>query len=148
MPHETTIPSRRRGRPPRTDTLGPVDDHIGARIRLYRRSRGISQKGLGQGMGLTFQQIQKYENGRSRVTVSALCRIADILDVPVILFFSDLPDADPCRPAPNPLSDRDTLQVLQHFLPLPGPVKKQMLALMRVLRPAEGIRQNSVPAEE
>lgn len=130
MPQDTFVPRRRRGRPPRNDALSFIDQCIGARIQLYRRSQRITQAALGAGLGVTFQQIQKYENGRSRVTVSTLYQIADLLNVPIMLFFTDLPDAG----APNPLSDPDNMIVLQHFQPLPKPVKQQMVALMKVLR--------------
>lgn len=133
MPQDIVVPPRRRGRPPRTEASSFVDQCIGARIQLYRRSQRLTQAALGEGLGVTFQQIQKYENGRSRVTVSTLYQIADLLNVPIMLFFTDLPDAG----APNPLSDPDTMTALHHFQPLPKPVKKQMVALMKVLRATE-----------
>ncbi|MGX7744027.1 helix-turn-helix domain-containing protein [Rhodopseudomonas parapalustris] len=68
-------------------TLDPVDVQVGANIKMVRQQRGITQKVLGHALGLTFQQVQKYETGRNRVGASRLQRIADILDVkPAQLF--------------------------------------------------------------
>lgn len=67
-------------------TANPVDVHIGARIRAERQARGISQTALGRGIGVTFQQVQKYEKGGNRVGGSRLVKIADILGVQVAAF--------------------------------------------------------------
>ena len=65
----------------------PIDCHVGSRVRLRRLVAGVSQGKLGEGLGLTFQQIQKYENGSNRISASRLQQIASILDVPVSFFF-------------------------------------------------------------
>lgn len=69
----------------------PVDIHVGARIRLRRNMIGLSQEKLGESLGITFQQIQKYEKGMNRVGASRLQAIANILNVPVTFFFDDMP---------------------------------------------------------
>ncbi len=69
----------------------PVDIHVGARIRLRRNMIGLSQEKLGENLGITFQQIQKYEKGMNRVGASRLQAIANILNVPVTFFFDDMP---------------------------------------------------------
>lgn len=69
----------------------PVDIHVGARIRLRRNMIGLSQEKLGDSLGITFQQIQKYEKGMNRVGASRLQAIANILNVPVTFFFDDMP---------------------------------------------------------
>ncbi|MEM9124068.1 MAG: helix-turn-helix transcriptional regulator [Pseudomonadota bacterium] len=69
----------------------PVDVHVGSRVRLRRIHVGMSQERLGELVGLTFQQIQKYENGANRIGASRLFEISQILDVPVGFFFEDLP---------------------------------------------------------
>ena len=69
----------------------PTDIHVGSRIRLRRNMLGMSQEKLGENLGITFQQIQKYENGTNRVGASRLQAIATILSVPVAFFFEDLP---------------------------------------------------------
>ncbi|APH70569.1 helix-turn-helix domain-containing protein [Aquibium oceanicum] len=70
----------------------PVDIHVGSRIRLRRNMLGMSQEKLGENLGITFQQIQKYEKGTNRVGASRLQAIATILGVPVSFFFEDAPD--------------------------------------------------------
>ncbi|PSH57368.1 MULTISPECIES: helix-turn-helix domain-containing protein [Phyllobacterium] len=69
----------------------PVDVHVGARIRLRRNMIGMSQEKLGESLGITFQQIQKYEKGMNRVGASRLQAIGNILNVPVTFFFDDMP---------------------------------------------------------
>lgn len=73
-------------------TSNPVDVHVGNRIRLRRTLLGMSQERLGNALGLTFQQVQKYERGRNRVGASRLYDLACVLDVPVAFFFVGLPD--------------------------------------------------------
>lgn len=68
----------------------PIDIHVGGRIRLRRMMSGLSQERLGEHMGLTFQQIQKYEKGANRVGASRLFQLAQVLEVPVSYFFDDL----------------------------------------------------------
>jgi transcriptional regulator with XRE-family HTH domain len=72
-------------------TPHPVDIHVGSRIRLRRNMLGMSQENLGENLGITFQQIQKYEKGTNRVGASRLQAIASILGVPVAFFFEDAP---------------------------------------------------------
>jgi transcriptional regulator with XRE-family HTH domain len=69
----------------------PVDKHVGSRIRMRRMMLGMSQEKLGDGLGLTFQQVQKYEKGTNRMGASRLQHISDILQVPVPFFFDGAP---------------------------------------------------------
>ncbi|MEJ5020776.1 helix-turn-helix transcriptional regulator [Ochrobactrum vermis] len=69
----------------------PIDVHVGSRIRLRRNMLGLSQEKLGESLGITFQQIQKYEKGTNRVGASRLQAISSILNVPVSFFFEDAP---------------------------------------------------------
>jgi transcriptional regulator with XRE-family HTH domain len=69
-----------------------IDAHVGSRLRLRRLLLGISQEKLGAALGLTFQQIQKYERGANRVGASRLFDLSRTLDVPVSYFFADMPD--------------------------------------------------------
>lgn len=70
----------------------PIDVHVGGRLRVRRTLLGMSQAKVGEGLGLTFQQIQKYERGANRIGSSRLYRLSRILDVPVGFFFDELPD--------------------------------------------------------
>ncbi len=69
----------------------PIDAHVGSRVRLQRMLRGISQEKLGEKLGLTFQQIQKYEKGVNRIGASRLFELANVLGVPVQFFYDDAP---------------------------------------------------------
>ena len=73
------------------DGPSQVDLHVGARIKLRRSLRGLAQERLGEALGLTFQQVQKYERGSNRVSASRLHDLARVLDVPISFFFDDLP---------------------------------------------------------
>jgi transcriptional regulator with XRE-family HTH domain len=66
----------------------PVDVEVGHRIRIERLARGLSQTALANQLGVTFQQVQKYEKGVNRVGAGRLTRIAEVLGVPVATFFS------------------------------------------------------------
>ncbi len=71
----------------------PVDVHVGGRIRVRRLLLSMSQEALGDKLGLTFQQVQKYEKGVNRVGASRLFQLASVLGVPVQYFFQDIPPA-------------------------------------------------------
>ena len=77
-----------------TKTPNPVDKHVGSRVRMRRIMLGMSQVKLGEALGLTFQQIQKYEKGTNRVGASRLQQIADTLQVPVSFLFEGAPDSN------------------------------------------------------
>src|SRR5215510_1960577 len=68
-----------------------VDKHLGSRVRMRRMMLGMSQEKLGDGLGLTFQQVQKYEKGANRIGASRLQHISDILQIPVPFFFEGAP---------------------------------------------------------
>lgn len=70
----------------------PIDSHVGKRLRIRRKILSMSQTKLGDAIGLTFQQIQKYERGANRIGASRLFELSEVLDVPVSYFFDDLPD--------------------------------------------------------
>lgn len=72
----------------------PIDRHVGSRVRMRRMLAGISQEKLGEALGLTFQQVQKYEKGSNRISASRLQQIAKMLDVPVAFFFDGAPSGD------------------------------------------------------
>src|ERR1043165_6109467 len=69
----------------------PIDVHVGSRVRLRRMMLGMSQEKLGERLGITFQQIQKYEKGSNRIGASRLQHIASVLTVPVSFFFENAP---------------------------------------------------------
>ena len=69
----------------------PIDKHVGSRVRMRRVLIGMSQERLGGALGLTFQQVQKYEKGTNRIGASRLQQIAGVLSVPPAFFFEDMP---------------------------------------------------------
>ncbi len=69
----------------------PIDVHVGSRLRIRRKILSISQTKLGDAVGLTFQQIQKYERGANRIGASRLYEFSKVLDIPISYFFNDLP---------------------------------------------------------
>ena len=91
----------------------PVDRHVGSRVRMRRIMLGMSQEKLGEGLGLTFQQIQKYEKGTNRNGASRIQQISEILQVPVSFLFEGSPglseSADPFGTAPSPTYIADFL---------------------------------------
>ena len=72
----------------------PMDAHVGGRLRLRRTMLGMSQEKLGELLGLTFQQVQKYEKGVNRVGASRLFELSRVLQVPIQFFFDEAPVAD------------------------------------------------------
>ena len=76
-----------------TGVPNPVDVHVGARLRVRRTLLGMSQTMLGEAIGLTFQQVQKYESGANRISASRLFDLSRLLDVPIQYFFDDMPTA-------------------------------------------------------
>lgn len=74
------------------DSIGVA---VGAKVRLRRKQLGMSQKGLADALGVTFQQVQKYERGANRVSASTLARVAQALEIPVAAFFDNEPEAAP-----------------------------------------------------
>src|ERR1700683_4563334 len=84
---EPAVGVDREGRP------SPIDVHVGSRVRLRRTLLGMSQERLGEALGLTFQQVQKYERGVNRVGASRLFDLSRVLDVPISFFFDDMPDS-------------------------------------------------------
>ena len=103
----------------------PVDRHVGARIRMRRLMLKISQTQLGDALGLSFQQLQKYEKGSNRVGASRLQHIASILQVPVSFFFEEVPvnlnEPAQISDAPSPesvtafVSTTDGLKLIRAF---------------------------------
>src|SRR5271168_5216569 len=97
---------RRPGRR-KLDGPHPIDVHVGSRVRLRRNMLGLSQEKLGEAIGLTFQQVQKYERGANRIGASRLMELSGVLDVPVSFFFDE---TDPVRAPAIPMGFEETPQ--------------------------------------
>ena len=120
----------------------PIDVHVGGRIRLRRNMLAMSQERLGESLGITFQQIQKYETGTNRVGASRLQAIAQILEVPVSFFFEDAPGGGVAGLAEESsttyvvdfLSSTEGLQLNRAFVRIADPkVRRKIIDLVRTL---------------
>lgn len=96
-----------------TKAPNPIDVHVGARVRQRRVTLGISQERLGDSLGLTFQQVQKYEKGVNRIGASRLYEIARLLDAPVQYFFDGAPGVSAGGQTPQILDFIGTVEGLQ-----------------------------------
>ncbi len=130
----------------------PVDTHVGSRVRLRRIFLGYSQEKLAHALGLTFQQIQKYERGANRISASKLFQLARLLDVPVGFFFEGADEAlegkspqssgeseslaagDHLAEHPDLMSRRETLQLVSTYYKIVDPnVRHEVLSLLKAL---------------
>ena len=94
----------------------PVDVHVGTRVRLRRMLLGISQEKLGEQLGLTFQQVQKYEKGVNRIGASRLFDLAKVLGVPIDYFYEDAPGVDGRGNAAPGMAERPSDTFMFEFL--------------------------------
>jgi transcriptional regulator with XRE-family HTH domain len=132
-----------RGKP------NPIDAHVGARVRLRRTLLGMSQEKLGASLGLTFQQVQKYERGANRIGASRLYDLSRVLDVPISFFFDDMPEDLPAK-APrrmaglaeepdlgyeaDPMAKRETLELVRAYYKIEDErVRKRLFELTKSL---------------
>ena len=130
----------------------PIDSHVGSRIRLRRTLMGMSQERLGDALGLTFQQVQKYERGVNRVGASRLYDLSRVLDVPISFFYDDMPESvggvRPVARGPGGFSDaqdsfgddtltrRETLELVRAYYRITDPgVRKRVFDLIKSLVP-------------
>lgn len=135
----------------------PIDVHVGTRVRLRRTLLGMSQERLGEALGLTFQQVQKYERGVNRVGASRLFDLSRVLDVPISFFFDDMPDslatAFGAQPsgrrvagfadtqdsfADDTLNRRETLELVRAYYRITDPaVRKRVFDLIKSMGPSD-----------
>jgi len=142
--------SRRRSSRGRTASgkPNPIDVHVGGRVRLRRTLLGMSQERLGDALGLTFQQVQKYERGANRIGASRMFDLSRVLDVPVSYFFDDMAGGveqasprliaglaeEPAEYTANPMTRRETLELVRAYYRITDPqVRQRVLELARAL---------------
>jgi transcriptional regulator with XRE-family HTH domain len=113
----------------------PIDVAVGARIRLLRKLRGLSQQALAEAAGVTFQQIQKYERGANRVSASMLSRIAAALETPVAEMFGESsPASGAVDEVAALLAEPGALELLRAYTALPrGPARTALVDFVRAL---------------
>ena len=133
-----TIPPSRRLRLRQTTAAldsHPVDAHVGARVKLRRVLVGLSQSQLGEALGLTFQQIQKYERAGNRISPSVLYHIAQVLDVPISFFFDDMGDGQtlPVVKPDNPMARPESMELIHHYYGIPEAVRGRFFQLVKAM---------------
>ncbi len=135
-----------------TGTPHPVDVHVGRRVRVRRTLLGMTQTSLGEAIDLTFQQMQKYENGKNRISSSRLFDLSRVLDVPVEYFFEEMPaevaasspaqsrgmTGEPVSYELDPMAKRETLQLVRAYYKIIDPqVRKLLREMAKVLGVAD-----------
>ncbi len=145
------------------DNPHPVDIFVGSRVRLRRTLLGLSQQKLGTALGLTFQQIQKYERGANRIGSSRLFQISQILDVPVSFFFDGAENAGADKASgfseagsaifeSEQLSRRETLELVRAYYRIEhDAVRKKIFELVKAISPkvvAKGGKRRGRPPKK
>lgn len=135
-----------------TKAPNPIDKHVEARVRMRRLLVGMSQEKLGTSLGITFQQIQKYEKGTNRIGASRLQQIAEVLGVPVSYFFEDAQgEAIPAGFGEQPQSDyvadflatAEGLQLTKSFMKVKDPkVRRRIVDLVASIAEEEAEKQD------
>ncbi|MGP1253907.1 MAG: helix-turn-helix domain-containing protein [Kiloniellales bacterium] len=132
------------------DGPNPVDVHVGQRVRQRRTLLGMSQEKLGEAIGLTFQQVQKYERGANRVSASRLYDLARVLDTDINFFFEEMHDEvaqrspgqlrglaeqpEPYEAEPDPMAKRETLELVRAYYRIHDPqVRKRLFEMTKAL---------------
>jgi transcriptional regulator with XRE-family HTH domain len=127
----------------------PIDRHVGSRVRMRRVLAGMSQEKLGDALGLTFQQVQKYEKGTNRIGASRLHQLANVLGVPVAFFYEEAPVAagaglaEPDAPeyVADFMSTTEGLQLMKAFVRISdGRIRRRLVDLAVALADDHGER--------
>lgn len=140
-----------RGRSP-SGAPNPIDVHVGSRVRLRRTLLGMSQEKLAEAIGITFQQVQKYERGANRIGASRLFDLSVALGTPVTFFFEDMPESasrlsprqidkaligeaeEPATLPNDPVFKRETLELIRAYFGIDNAdLRKRVLDLAKTL---------------
>jgi len=131
----------------------PIDTHVGSRVRLRRTMMSMSQERLGEALGITFQQIQKYEKGTNRIGASRMQQISAALKVPVSFFFEDAPvqsgtvvtgmsEAGATSYVVDFLSSPEGIQLNRAFVRITNPaVRRKVVELVKTLADETGVEE-------
>ena len=144
--------NRRSSRGRRADgSPNPIDVHVGARVKMRRTLLGMSQEKLGEAIGLTFQQVQKYERGLNRISASRLFDIGKVLEVPISFFFEEMDEQvaelsprmlagasslaeEPVLFDYDPMTKRETLELVRCYYMIPDrKLAKKILDLIKAM---------------
>ncbi len=161
LPNEKDVqdaagPRSSRGRMP-SGKPNPVDVHVGGRVRLRRTLLGMSQEKLGEAIGLTFQQVQKYERGANRIGASRLWDLSRVLECPISFFFEEMDDstasasprnlnvesADVEPPESDPMAKRETLELVRAYYRI-----KDYHVRRRIYELAKSLSSTEEPAQD
>ena len=136
---------------PKPKTPNPIDVHVGSRVRLKRTLDKMSQEKLGEALGVTFQQVQKYEKGTNRIGASPMQQIAQTLGVPISFFFEGAPgsedsadgdgmrEADAATYVTDFLSTSEGIELNSAFVRIPNAaVRRKVIDLVRILADESG----------
>ncbi len=122
-----------------TGVPNPIDVHVGGRVRMRRLLLGMNQETLANALGLTFQQVQKYEGGANRVSASRLSAMAEILGVPISYFFGDLrPDDAEISPEDRQWREQlqrpETIEFIRLYYAIPdAKIRRQFLDMAKTV---------------
>ena len=132
-----------------TGIPSPVDVHVDARLRQRRALLGMTQTNLSDAIGVSYQQMQKYERGMNRISASRLFALSRVLDVPVEYFFDDMPTAvaasssakkkrgrakKPPSYEPDPMATRETMELVRAYYEISDPqIRKRLFELTKAL---------------
>jgi transcriptional regulator with XRE-family HTH domain len=141
----------------------PIDVHVGNRLRLRRTLLGMSQQKVGEALGLTFQQVQKYERGTNRIGASRLWDLAGVLDCPVSFFFDEMDEktagasprnwdgqsTDLMLRQDDPMNRRETLELVRAYYRIKGyHVRRRIYELAKSLAPTSAEEEGAWKADE
>ena len=130
---------------PRKEQPDPIDVHVGSRVRARRMGLRISQAEIGKVLGVTFQQIQKYENGANRIGSSNLYKLSQALEVDVSFFFDGLSTAKPSKNGPglseqaasfehDPMLAPESIKLVHNYFRITNPkIRQRMFQLVKTI---------------
>ena len=110
----------------------PIDIHVGQRLKQQRKLQGISQENLAKQLGITFQQIQKYENGTNRISASKLYELSQILKTPIQFFFENYEKSTQQIEKPSELTTKE-LTLIKSFRQLTPAQQQALISLINKL---------------
>ena len=116
-----------------SSTPHPIDVHVGKRIRQRRWMLGMTQQELAKEVGVRFQQVQKYETGKNRISASRLWEVSRVLGVPISYFFEGLREREFSFEDYLAQPTKETFDLIRSYKSLPGPQRSRLLDLARAL---------------
>lgn len=144
----------------------PIDVYVGARVKMRRTLLGMSQEKLGEAIGLTFQQVQKYERGLNRISASRLFDISKVLEVPISFFFEEMDEQvaelsprmlagvaelaeEPVTFDYDPMTRRETLELVRYYYKIPDRrVAKRLFDLVKSMASSFDVEGDEIEKEK